>query len=101
VDNNLKRAEKALRKVSIKEIEQAVEAITGLGLSEMNSSKRSGELRIARGVFIAIAKRAGYSLTELQPVIGRDISVISRMSANAETDEGRKIMKEVNVRLDA
>ena len=99
VDMKLKRAEKSLRKVNIKEIEQAVEAITGLGLSEMNSLKRSEELRIARGVFIAIAKRAGYSLTELQPVIGRDISVLSRMSANAETDKGRQIMKIVIARL--
>ena len=58
-------------------------------------------LRIARGVLIAIAKRAGYSLTELQPVIGRDISVLSRMSANAETDKGRQILKKVIMRLEA
>jgi len=53
-------------------------------------------LRIARGVLIA-----GYSLTELQPVIGRDISVLSRMSANAETDKGRQILKKVIMRLEA
>ena len=101
VDRKLKRAEKLLRKVTIKEIEQAVEEITGLGLSEINSSKRGEELRIARGVLIAIAKRAGYSLTELQSVIGRDISVLSRMSANAETDTGRQMLKKVIMRLEA
>ncbi|MFZ5645389.1 MAG: REP-associated tyrosine transposase [Bacillota bacterium] len=101
VDRELKREEKLLRKITIKEIEQSVKEITGFGLSEMNSSKRSEELRIARGVLIAIAKRAGFSLTELQSVIGRDISVLSRMSANAETDKGRKILEKVIVRLNA
>jgi len=72
-----------------------------LGLSEINSSKRGEELRIARGVLIAIAKRAGYSLTELQPVISRDISVLSRMSANTETDTGRQMLKKVIMRLEA
>jgi len=42
---------------------------------------------------IAIAKRTGYPLTEMQPVIGRDISVLSRMSTNAETNKGRQILK--------
>lgn len=42
--------------------------MTGLGL-EIDLSK----LRIARGVLIAVAKRAGHSLTELQSVICRDI----------------------------
>jgi len=53
------------------------------------------------GVLIAIAKRAGYSLTEMQPVIGRDISVLSRMSTNAETNKGRQILKKVIMRLEA
>ena len=99
--NTFKRAEQPLRKFTIKEIEQAVEEITGFGLLEITSSKRSEELRIARGVLIAIAKRAGYSLTELQPVIGRDISVLSRMSANAEIHKGQQILKKVIARLDA
>ncbi|MFZ5645381.1 MAG: transposase [Bacillota bacterium] len=101
VDRELKREEKLLRKITIKEIEQSVKEITGFGLSEMNSSKRSKELRIARGVLVAIAKRAGFSLTELQSVIGRDISVLSRMSANAETDKGQKILEKVIARLNA
>jgi len=50
---------------------------------------------------VEVAKRAGYSLTELQPVIGRDISVLSRMSATAETDEGQQITAKVIALLDA
>lgn len=101
VGRQLKREEKPLSKITINEIVQAVEEVTGLGLSEMNSPKRNQDLRIARGVLVAIARRAGYSLKDLQSVIGRDISVLTRISVNAETDKGQQILKKVIASLNA
>ena len=99
VGRELKRDEKTLKKITINEIVQALEEVTGLGLAEINSFKRNEELRIVRGVLVAITRSVGYTLIDLQSVFSRDISVLSRMTANAETGKGQQIMKEVLARL--
>jgi hypothetical protein len=58
-------------------------------------------LRRARGIFVSLARETGYTLTDLQRILKRDVSVLSRLATIGETAEGEKLLRRVRKRLTA
>jgi hypothetical protein len=56
-------------------------------------------LRIARGVLLAIVRQMGYTMTELQVLMMRDISVLSHLSNYAESAECQKVLQGVKEKI--
>jgi len=93
--------EKRGKKISIEELVRAIEKETGVGLLEMVSRKRSERLRTARGTLVSLAKEIGYNMAELQVILKRDISGLSRLASIGETRTGGKPLQKVRDRLNA
>ncbi len=83
------------KKLPIQELVSAIEKATGIGLGDMASRRRDERVRLTREVFVTLAKESGYSGVELQEILKRDGSVISRMANTGEKDERNKILEEV------
>jgi hypothetical protein len=81
----LNEGNRPIKKIPLNRLISMIEEITGIGLTEMTSRRRGDKLRIVRCVFVSIAKEMGYTISELQGLMRRDISVLSRMANNAET----------------
>ncbi|MBI4691718.1 MAG: transposase [Nitrospirae bacterium] len=101
VEKRVDRMERRGKKIPIKELVSAIEKETGIGLLEMISRKRSERLRTARGIFVFMAREIGYNMMELQRILKRDISVLSRLASIGEMHAERKILKIVRERLNA
>lgn len=101
VGKRVERLERRAKKVPIKDIVLAIEKETGIGLSEMASRKRGERLRMARGIFMLLAREIGYNMMELQGILKRDISVLSRLASIGEMCTEREILKRARERLNA
>lgn len=101
VEKRVECLENRARKVPIKDLVLAIEKEMGIGLVEMVSRKRSERLRTARGILVSVAKEIGYNMAELQGILKRDISVLSRLTSIGETRVGGKTLKRVRERLNA
>jgi putative transposase len=101
VGKRMKRLERRARKVPIKDLIFAIEKEMGIGLLEMASRKRGERLRMARGIFTLLAREIGYNMMELQGILKRDISVLSRLASIGEMNADRKILKKVREILNA
>lgn len=99
VEEKLGRGERPIKKLPLKVLLSVVKEVTGIGLTEMISRKRGGGLRIARSVLIAIARQMGYTMMELQGLMMRDISVLSRLSNYAESAECKKVLQRVKKKI--
>jgi putative transposase len=95
VEMKLNQGNLPVKKLPLKKVVSAVEEVTGIRFAEMTSRKRGDDLRIARSVLVAIAREMGYTMAELQGLMERDISVLSRLSNNAETAECQKVLRQV------
>ncbi|MEK6816689.1 MAG: transposase [Nanoarchaeota archaeon] len=95
VEMKLNQGNLPVKKLPLKKVVSAVEEVTGIGFAEMTSRKRGDDLRIARSVLVAITREMGYTMAELQGLMERDISVLSRLSNNAETAECQKVLRQV------
>lgn len=93
--------ERKAKKVPVRDLAAAIEAETGVGMRDMVSRRRGEELRRARGILVSLAKETGYSLTDLQGILKRDVSVLSRLAAIGETAEGEKLLRRVRKTLTA
>jgi hypothetical protein len=91
--------EKRARKIPIKTLILAIEKETGAGLSDMVSRRRSEQLRKARGILVSLAREIGYNTMELQGILKRDISVLSRLARIGETKGIEKTLRRVRERL--
>ena len=101
VEKRVERVERRAKKVPIKDLVLAIEKETGIGLLEMASRKRGERLRTARGILVAMAKEIGYTMVELQGILNRDISVLSRLASIGETREGSKLLRRMKTSLNA
>jgi putative transposase len=101
VEKRVERLEKRARKMPIRNLILAVEKETGIDLLEMVSRKRGERLRIARGILVSLAKEVGYNMMELQGILKRDISVLSRLASIGATTGGKKTLRRVRGRLNA
>jgi hypothetical protein len=101
VEKRVERMEKRAKKIPIKDLVLALEKETGISLLEMVSRKRSERLRTARGILVSLAKEVGYNKVELQEILKRDISVLSRLASIGETRAGGKTLRMVRERLNA
>ena len=101
VAKRVERIEKRAKKIPIKDLVLAIEKETGIGLLEMVSRKRGERLRTARGILVSLAKEIGYNMVELQGILKRDISVLSRLASIGETREGEKTLRRVKESLNA
>ena len=80
---------------------QAVEKESGVDLIDLVSRRRGEGLRRARGILVLLAKEIGYTLTELQRILKRDVSVLSCLAAISETTEGQKLLRKIRMGLNA
>jgi hypothetical protein len=67
----------------------------------MVSRRRGEKLRTGRGILVSLAREHGCTLTELQQILKRDVSVLSRLATTRETTEGRKLLQRVKKGLNA
>jgi REP element-mobilizing transposase RayT len=95
------KPDKPIRRPSLQELFDAVEELTGIGREEIKSRRRGGDVIFARGLLVGACREFGYSLTELQEEIRRDLSVLSRSTKVLERAEGRKAMEKLLKRLKA
>jgi putative transposase len=102
IEKRVERMEKrAIKKIPIKDLLLAIERETGIGLVEMISRKRDERLRTARGILVSLAKEIGYNMVDLQGILKRDSSVLSRLASIGETHTGGKTLQRVRERLNA
>jgi REP element-mobilizing transposase RayT len=101
VEKRVERLEKRARKMPIMNLILAVEQETGIDLLGMVSRKRGERLRMARGILVLLAKEIGYNMMELQGILKRDISVLSRLASIGGTTIGEKTLQRVRERLNA
>jgi hypothetical protein len=101
VEKRVERLERRAKKMPIRDLILAVEKETSVGFSEMVSRKRGERLRMARGILILLAKEIGYNMMELQVILKRDISVLSRLASIGGTTAGEKTLRRVRERLNA
>ncbi len=87
------------RKPSLKEVFLAVKEVTGVTESNIISRSRDREAMVARWIFAGVCRRMGYRLKELQPLLQRDISVLSRWSKLSENNGYQESVKEVVKRI--
>ncbi len=95
VQERVERLEKKAIKVPIRDLVVAIEKETGVGLFDLVSRKRGERLRTARGILVMLAREVGYKMVELQGILKRDISVLSRLASICETREGKKSLQRV------
>ncbi|MCL5022983.1 MAG: transposase [Nitrospirae bacterium] len=101
VEKRVERVERRVKKVPVKDLVLAIEKETGISLLEMASRKRGERLRTARGIFVLLAREIGYNMMELQGILKRDISVLSRLASIGEMCAERRTLKKVRGRLNA
>lgn len=101
VQERVERLGKKAKKNPIRDLVIAIEKETGFGLLELVSRKRGERLRTARGFLVKLAKEVGYNMVELQGILKRDISVLSRLASIGETREGEKTLRRVKQNLNA
>ncbi len=107
VENKISKADRPMRKPSLQQILRAVKEVTGVEESNILSRGRGKEVIFARGVLIGVWKEFGYRLVNLQPVLRRDLSVISRMLKFSDNREGQgqraigRVREILNARMQA
>jgi REP-associated tyrosine transposase len=101
VQKRMDGIERKTTKLPIEALVQAVEKETGVDLLDLVSRRRGEGLRRARGILVLLAKEIGYTLTELQRILKRDVSVLSRLAAISETTEGQKLLRKIRKGLNA
>ena len=101
VEKRVERLERRAKKMPIRDLILAVEKETSVGFSVMVSRKRGERLRMARGILVSLAKEIGYNMMDLQGILKRDISVLSRLASIRGTTGGEKTLQRVRERLNA
>ena len=101
VERKIDRIGKPLKKPSLHDILRAVKEVTGVNEKDIISRNRKDNMQIARAALVGVCREMGYRLVDLQSILKRDLSVLSRLSKNSESTEGRKIMDKVFTVLNA
>lgn len=105
VEGKIDKLDKPIRKASLQQIIKAVEEVSGITWDEIISRSRKEEIIFSRGLLIAAWRETGHRMTDLQPMLNRDLSVLSRLSKITENQKGQdamnKILKKLNARMQA
>jgi chromosomal replication initiation ATPase DnaA len=101
VESKIGKVDRPLRKPSLQQILRAVKEVTDIVDDDILSRGRSKEVMFARGVLVGVWREFGYRLVDLQPVLRRDLSVLSRMSKISDNLEGRRAIERVYEILNA
>lgn len=101
VERKIEKIGKPLKKPSLHEILMAIKRATGVSDEEILSRRRKKDVIIARAVMVAVCREAGYRLVDLEHILKRDLSVLSRLTKNSASAEGRKIVGKVLKELNA
>jgi len=101
VESKIGIVDRPLRKPSLQQILRVVKEVTGVEEDDILSRGRGKEVIFARGVLIGVWREFGYRLVNLQPVLRRDLSVLSRMSKISDTREGQRAISRVHEILNA
>jgi REP-associated tyrosine transposase len=101
IESKIGKVDRPLRKPSLRQILRAVKEETGTLEDDILSRRRSKEIMFARGVLVGVWREFGYRLVDLQPVLRRDLSVLSRMSKISDNREGRGAIERVHEMLNA
>lgn len=95
VQRKLQSPERRIQKPTIERIGRAIERVLGVSLENMISRSRNEETVFARGVLAGAWRASGQTLTTLQPVLKRDIAMLSRLSRQSESEEGQAAVEAV------
>lgn len=95
------QVDKLVRRPSLPQLFSAVSELTGVSPEEIKSRSRGREIIFARGLFVSACREFGYKLSDLEKELGRDLSVLSRLTREAECPEGRKAMEKLKRMLNA
>jgi hypothetical protein len=101
VHERMSGIEMKVTKLPIHPLVQATETETSVTLLDIVSRRRGQRLRSARGILVSLAMEIGYTVTEIQKVLKRDIPVLSRLATVGETAEGQKLLQRVRRDLSA
>jgi REP element-mobilizing transposase RayT len=101
VESKIVKVNQPLRKPSLQQILKVVKDVTGIVEDDILSRRRGKEVLFARGVLVGVWREFGYRLMDLQPILKRDPSVLSRMSKILDSREGRRTKGRVLEMLNA
>lgn len=75
--------------------------LSTLSEKEIASRSRRDKVIKARALLIGAWRETGDRLVDLQPILKRDLSMLSRLSKISESVDNRKVMKQVLMALNA
>jgi REP-associated tyrosine transposase len=105
VETEIGRMDRPIRKPSLHQILKAVKEVTGIAEEDIYSRKRSKEVVFARGILVGAWREFRYRLADLQSLLKRDLSVLSRLSRISDDSKGRQSIERVceclNARMQA
>ena len=101
VDRRIVGPDRPIKKPSLQEILKAVEEATGISKDQIASRGRDKELVSARKVLVGVWREYGHKLLDLEPIIKRDLSVLSRLSKESQRGHVRKTLEKIVKNLDA
>jgi putative transposase len=95
VETKMRRVDRPLRKPSLQQILRMVKEVTGIIEDDILSRGRNKEAVFARGVLVGVWRELGYRLVDLQPILKRDLSVLSRLSRISDDSKGQQLIGRV------
>jgi hypothetical protein len=101
VTEKTEREDLPVKKPTLKTIIAGVSAATGVEVSEMISRRRDERLRVARGIFVILAREFRYSIIQLQDILNRDDTVISRMAESGRGEQAERMLRKARAHLNA
>jgi hypothetical protein len=99
IESVIERQLISLKKPSFKKILSTVSRTLGVTSEQILSRTRNKRTVFARHVLTAICREAGYSLVELNPLLKRDVSVLSRWSMVSEDEKGSRVINKIMKQL--
>jgi REP element-mobilizing transposase RayT len=101
VQRKVSTREKSLKRPSLAGILRAIEEVTGVKGEDIVARKRDGRILFARGLLVAVCREVGHRLVDLQPLLNRDLSVLSRLPRIVDSVDGRMAKARVYEKLNA
>jgi REP element-mobilizing transposase RayT len=101
VESKVGKMDQPIRKPSLQQILRVVKDVTGIAEDELFSRRRNKQVIFARGVLVGVWREFKYRLADLQSILRRDLSVLSRLSRISDDDKCRQTIGRVCEALNA
>ena len=95
VESKVGKMDQPIRKPSLQQILSVVKDVTGIAEDELFSRRRNKQVIFARGVLVGVWREFKYRLADLQAILRRDLSVLSRLSRISDDNECRQTIGRV------